>query len=748
MAREFTMGIRLNYLDNNFSRGMRSATQQSMGLSRGLHTAAGSADSLTSKLGGLAVALGGMAAGKKAFDWLITSNADMETYQNTLTVVMKSQEKAIETLAWANKFAASTPFEIPEIVEATTKLTTYGLNAQKTLGIVGDAAAVMGKPLNMAVEAIADAQTGELERLKEAFSITKDDIAKQALMMGANVIDKKGSITDMKGMNAALFALLEQRFKGGMDMQSKTFKGMTSNLKDFVGTVGRDLGKPLFEKSKKDLEALLGVIKNLQDSGAIDRFIGKVHQIGAVVGNEMAFSRKIVIGTFKAIWTVAKPIFQYLRANWESIKPFVQGVAIAVGVLSAAFTVMRTATLLATLGMNLLRMAMLTNPIGWIALGIGLLIGLFIKMNGGTDGAKKKIIELWEITKAFGLAVWKIIQPYAMAVKKYLIDTTQKAVTWFITNWPMMRDTAINVIKQIWAFIGPTITRIATDIYKAISAVVNWFITYWPGIKKAFELTWLGIKTFFVMWWAWMSPFFMAGLKILWSIIKNGFFLIWGVIGDVWNMITGIIQVAWGIISGIWGIGLALLVGDWRGAWDAMVNMLDNVFTGIGKFFTGLGGLFYDSGKFIINTLVDGITAMSEAPIKAIKNVMAKIREYLPFSDAKKGPLSELTYSGGAIMTTLSAGVDMKAGVLSDAVGGAFASSGTNIPANAVPAVSAPAARSGAISVASLIGELHVNTQPGDTATDIVNDVISQLYERSKEVMGVLSNADKGALVG
>jgi len=101
---------------------------------------------------------------QKASNWLIGGNAQMEQYAQTLNIVMKSQEKATETMEWATKFAAKTPFEIPGIIEATVRLQAYGLEAKKYLGDLGDMAAAMGKPLMQAVEAVADAQTGELER--------------------------------------------------------------------------------------------------------------------------------------------------------------------------------------------------------------------------------------------------------------------------------------------------------------------------------------------------------------------------------------------------------------------------------------------------------------------------------------------------------------------------------------------------------------------------------------------------------
>lgn len=102
-------------------------------------------------MGGLAV----FETVKNTFEGLskstIGANADMETYYNTLKVVLKSGEEAQKTLDWAGKFAVTTPFEIPEIVEATTRLASYGMVAQDTLGDIGDMASVMGKPLMQAV---------------------------------------------------------------------------------------------------------------------------------------------------------------------------------------------------------------------------------------------------------------------------------------------------------------------------------------------------------------------------------------------------------------------------------------------------------------------------------------------------------------------------------------------------------------------------------------------------------------------
>lgn len=45
------------------------------------------------------------------------------------------------------------------------------------------------------------------------------------------------------------------------------------------------------------------------------------------------------------------------------------------------------------------------------------------------------------------------------------------------------------------------------------------------------------------------------------------------------------------------------------------------------------------------------------APVNAISDVFSSMREYLPFSDAHVGPLSQLTLSGSRIPGTISEGV-------------------------------------------------------------------------------------------
>ena len=167
----------------------------------------------------------------------IDGASSMEQFRNTLETVLKDPNKARKKLAWANRFANKTPFESQEVVEGMTKLQSYGIEGDRILKttnrtyleMIGDMASGMGKSFDQAIEAVADARTGELERLKE-FGITKNMIDDFGKSQGIEIFNNKGQIKDMELFNKTLFEMMNSRFGGAMEKQAKTFKGGLSTI--------------------------------------------------------------------------------------------------------------------------------------------------------------------------------------------------------------------------------------------------------------------------------------------------------------------------------------------------------------------------------------------------------------------------------------------------------------------------------------------------------------------------------------
>lgn len=639
-----------------FTAGSRAATMSVRGLAGGFATLSTSMLGVSNIMG----AVMGVMTFTAAYKWLVSSNAEMEQYQNTLTTVLKSSEAAKDMLEWATTFAAKTPFEIPGIVEATTRLETYGLSAKKTLGTIGDMASVMGKPLMQAVEAVADAQTGELERLKE-FGITKDILIKQAAQMGTTVVNNQGQITDQQAFNAALFTLMEDRYKGGMEMQSKTFKGMLSNVADFVGTMGREFGNPIFESMRAGLANALGFLDRIKDNGTMEAITAKAQAFGAAVSNAFGFGFGIA---GRVLGTITEKASIFLDNN----APRFQSIAASMG---TGFSLMGNVAMPV---LNWLIDTALPNTLDFL-----------ITVGGWVVRIAEFFATNWSNIAPFiegigiALSAYLITQLEVAALKMQIMTTVTKG--WAAAQAALNFAMSINPIYLMIAAIG-----------LLIGAAI-WVVQNWTLVHQFFSTLWQNI---------------LAGFTAAFTWIAQG--------------VSGTLQQ-------------------------------------VAQFFANLIPQALQWGATLIRTFVDGILSMKDYLVSSISDVFSSVRRLMPFSDAKEGPFSQLTYSGGALMSTMAAGVTANAGTLHGAMSTAFSQTPTldsTAPAVTAAAISSSSipisATAGAASAASrgvtidkLIGTLTISGVDKD-AKQIAEEVIEIIHEKLQGADDIIS-ADMGALL-
>uniref|UniRef100_C6E6Q1 Phage tail tape measure protein, TP901 family n=1 Tax=Geobacter sp. (strain M21) TaxID=443144 RepID=C6E6Q1_GEOSM len=122
-----------------------------------------------------------------------------------------------------------------------------------------------------------------------------------------------------------------------------------------------------------------------------------------------------------------------------------------------------------------------------------------------------------------------------------------------------------------------------------------------------------------------------------------------GLIAKGWKNLAGWVSLPF---SAIWSV-IARLIAALPKISSAFSNAMAGMLNALPAI---LGGLFR-SGQKIVSTMVDGIRSMAGAVPGAIKDIFGKVRNLLPFSDAKEGPLSQLTLSGSRIMSTLGDGI-------------------------------------------------------------------------------------------
>jgi len=207
---------------------------------------------------------------------------DLEGYRLQLETATKDTEKASKIMQYAINLANKTPFEGGELVEGAAQFEAMGLSAQKWLPLAGDMAAATNKDFMQATEAIIDAQTGELERLKE-FGVKKADIIKKAGEMFTNVqvVNNQGQIVDQEKFNEAMVALMQDKFTGGMEKQAGTLKGLWSTVTGVIKSAlssitgitedGSVRQGSVYEKIKNKIKEVADTLTQWQNDGTFDR---------------------------------------------------------------------------------------------------------------------------------------------------------------------------------------------------------------------------------------------------------------------------------------------------------------------------------------------------------------------------------------------------------------------------------------------------------------------------------------------
>ena len=392
-------------LRDNMSGGLVKAAKNVKGVNREMLAATRTVERFQRKtadacsravhsLGKLGLAAGGAAAALGIKSGL-SEAMDLEGYRLQLETATKDTVKAAGIMKYAVDLANRTPFEGGELVEGAAKFEAMGMSAEQWLTRAGDMAAATNKSFDQATEALIDAQTGELERLKE-FGITKAMIVAQGekLFRKVQLVNNKGQIVNQEKFNPALISLMEDKFAGGMEKQAGTMKGLWSTvtgvtksaLAEMVGMTsdGSIRAGSAMERLKGGVSQLAGRLEQWQQDGTLAR-LGEQLDQGLARGLDLA-SRG----------------FQWLAENGDTVKSTLFGLAGAF----AAVKVLKLATDLIFLGKTLFLFGktaaavMSANP---MVLGIMAAVAAGGLLIGNWDEVKACAADLWQrTTELFG----------------------------------------------------------------------------------------------------------------------------------------------------------------------------------------------------------------------------------------------------------------------------------------------------------------------------------------------------------
>lgn len=212
------------------------------------------------------VAAAGAAASLAGIGLSINKAAEMETLETAFVPLLGGIDQAKARMAELSKFAASTPFDLPQVTRASTVLETLTAGALSTgegLKMVGDVAATSGQPFDLIATHVGRLYDGlqngrpvgeAMARLQELGVISSGTRAKIEAMQ------KTGQKGD------AVWGVASEamgRFSGAMEAQSGTWNGQMSNLMDNIGMTMAAFGAPIMDALKPYLTSLSEFIESL-----------------------------------------------------------------------------------------------------------------------------------------------------------------------------------------------------------------------------------------------------------------------------------------------------------------------------------------------------------------------------------------------------------------------------------------------------------------------------------------------------
>jgi TP901 family phage tail tape measure protein len=278
------------------------------------------------------------------------------------------------------------------------------------------------------------------------------------------------------------------------------------------------------------------------------------------------------------------------------------------------------------------------------------------------------------------------------------------AATWF---WGTFGPLFVAVGRLVWAIVSG-VFLIAFDLIKlGFMIVVGAAMLFWAGITVVFRAVAAVVMAFYN---AAIAPIVNAVAAIfmwLWgnvigpvlSAIGAAFAWLWGVAVAVWSAVASVISsvvsavgdrlnALWKIAVLVWNAivatvsaavsrvvatasRIAAFVSTLAGYFTLGVNTVRdkiNAITSIVSSIPGriisaignIGSLLVNAGKNVINGLINGIESRISALRQKIANAAQTIRDALPFSPAKEGPLSgrgDPTIAGGVIVQMVAEGI-------------------------------------------------------------------------------------------
>lgn len=418
-------------------------------------------------------------------------------------------------------------------------------------------------------------------------------------------------------------------------------------LRDVKGSWDSQLAGPISNVADIINNKFLPAAREMQQQ-FINEIMPKLREAGRIIGDIVGQAFEWIGSTIN---NLVVPALKFLGEWWDRNKSQIEPLlpilaqvvkwlviiaAVVVGVLVAAFVGPLVAAITATIVVLSLLVAGFIYAWKYIEFMWGKLIA-FATWLGGV------FVGVWQAIVSFFVAAWAQITAIFQA-----------ALNWIAAAWESYWNSRIGkliiaVMQLIYAVIQLTLA--------SIQFVIAWTLT---GIAALWDAVWGRIANGVKVVWAAISTYVKMQLDIIMNGIRGALGIVGGIISAAWNVALFVTRSTWqGIVNAI------------QGAWNVAWGIISGIAGRVQGAFSGAGGWLYNAGKNIVQGLIDGITAMIGRVTDAINRVTGIIRDNLPGSPVKRGPLRVLNrgHAGRTIVEMIADGIISNRSLVADAMG-------------------------------------------------------------------------------
>lgn len=319
----------------------------------------------------------------------------MEYYTTSFTVMTGSADKASETVKKLADIGATTPFDMPQLADATSLLMNFGFSADDAVDsmmMLGDISQGNADKLDTIARAYGkmnSAQKVTLENINMMIDAGFNPLQEISEKTGESMQSLYDRISKGKmSVDEITESMKRSTSEGGkyfqsMDAQSQTLDGRLSTLSD---TVNSKLGEALQPILQKAADEWIPNITNAIDNMDIDSVVSVIDEIVSGVGDLFGF----IMGNGDTIISLVAGIGTAML-TWN-VASMINGVVTAV----KAFQMANEG---ATVAQALLNGVMNANPIMLIATLLAGLAATIITLWNTNEGFRNTVISVWNAFK-------------------------------------------------------------------------------------------------------------------------------------------------------------------------------------------------------------------------------------------------------------------------------------------------------------------------------------------------------------